>query len=302
MSALITSLKSVSLFSELDDSELSTLREMMKVETFVAGQLIIREGEPGDSFHVITEGEVAFITVDGRGHELVLDTAEPGGWFGELSLLTGDPRSARVKAMTAVKTLWIDRDNLLKFLDTHPHAALDLLAVIGRRLAKADQLLRQTASQNVNEIMESKVTAWQKMADFIATISASAPFVAIHLVWFGIWIVWNLWKGDKGFDPFPFGLLTMIVSLEAIFLSIFVLVAQGRSGEIDRIAADVDHQVNIKAEQQTSLILSRLDDLQKAMGATHSEHVAIIKEIDDKVDGLRGDVMKSRTNGDGVRG
>lgn len=301
MSALITSLKSVSLFSELDETELSTLRQMMKPESFVPGQLIIREGEPGDSFHVITEGEVAFITLDAAGRELVLDTAEAGGWFGELSLLTGDPRSARVKAMTAVKTLWIDRDTLLHFLDTHPHAALDLLAVIGRRLAKADQLLRQSASRNVNEIMESKVTTWQKVADFIATVSASAPFVVTHLVWFGGWIAYNLYKGEKGFDPFPFGLLTMIVSLEAIFLSIFVLVAQGRSGEIDRIAADVDHQVNIKAEQQTSLILSRLDDLQRGMGHMHNEHLAIIREIDEKVESVRSDVTRASGNGNLTR-
>lgn len=279
----IAKLKGVSLFSNLDAAELQALRDRMQVSGFAPGQVIIREGEPGDSFHVIVEGEVAFVTVDAGGHEIMLDTAGPGGWFGELSLLTGDPRSARVKAVTAVTTLCLDRESFRSFLVAQPHAVLDVLAVIGRRLAKADDLLRKSASRNVNELAQQKATAWQRIADVIARVSSSAPFVVTHLVWFATWIGYNLVRGENGFDPFPFGLLTMIVSLEAIFLSIFVLVSQGRSGEIDRIAADVDHQVNLKAEQQTGLILSRLDDLQRGMAHMHGEHLAVIREINAKV-------------------
>lgn len=282
-------LKAVALFSGMDDDELAGVGSRMQVCRFAPGQVIIREGEPGDSFHVIAEGEVAFLTVNSGGTEIVLDTAGVGGWFGELSLLTGDPRSARVKAVGAVSTLCLGRDEFREFLMSHPHAALDVLAVIGRRLAKADALLRKSASKNVNELMAAKATAWQRIADVIASVSSSAPFVLVHLVWFGGWIGWNVvaplmgWPG--GFDPFPFGLLTMVVSLEAIFLSIFVLVAQGRSGEIDRLAADVDHQVNMKAEQQTALLLSRLDDLQRGLAHMHGEHLQMMRQIDGKVAG-----------------
>jgi CRP/FNR family transcriptional regulator, cyclic AMP receptor protein len=270
-------LKGVALFSNMDDAELTALGQTMQHAHFAPGQVIIREGERGDSFHVIIDGEVAFLTVDSGGHEITLDKAEAGGWFGELSLLTGDPRSARVKAVSAVTTLWLDRESFRNFLVTHPHAVLDVLAVIGRRLAKADQLLRLSASRNVNELMEAKATTWQRVADVIARTSSSAPFVLTHIVWFGGWILWNVFGGDKAFDPYPFGLLTMVVSLEAIFLSIFVLVSQSRAGEKDRIAADIDHQVNLKAEQQTSLILSRLDDLERGMHFLHEQQIQRIR-------------------------
>lgn len=279
----IEKLKRVSLFSNMDDTEIAELRKSMQVCRFAPGHVIIREGEPGDSFHVIVEGEVAFVTVDAGGREITLDTAEEGQWFGELSMLTGDPRSARVKAVGAISTLSLDRDAFRAFLLRQPHAALDVLAVIGRRLARADELLRKTASRNVNELMEAKATTWQRTADTIASVSASAPFVCFHLVWFGSWILYNLVRGENGFDPFPFGLLTMVVSLEAIFLSIFVLVSQNRSGEKDRLVADIDHQVNMKAEQQTGLILARLDDLERGMAHMHGEHFAIMKTIDEKI-------------------
>lgn len=270
-------LKEVSLFSSLSTEQLETLATAMERRRFMPGQVIIREGEPGDSFHVITAGEVAFLTVDAGGQEITLDTAGVGGWFGELSMLTGDPRSARVKAIERTETLSLDREAFRRFLIANPEAGIDVLAVIGRRLARADELLRKTAARNVNKVVEEQATLWQRTADTIAAVSASAPFVCGHLIWFGIWIGYNLLRGENGFDPFPFGLLTMVVSLEAIFLSIFVLVSQNRSGEKDRIAADIDHQVNMKAEQQTGLILRRLDDLERGMHSLHEEHLSILR-------------------------
>lgn len=275
----LEALRKVSLFSKMDDEELLSLSKELRPVHFAPNQVIIREGEPGDSFHVVTSGNVAFLTVDAAGREIQLDTAGPGQWFGELSMLTGDPRSARVKALSDVTTLSLDINAFRDFVMRTPHAALDILAVIGKRLANAGVLLRRSAAPNVNELADEQITLWQKVADFIATMSSSATFSVVHLVWFGAWIVFNLFRGEKGFDPYPFGLLTMVVSLEAIFLSIFVLVSQGRSGEIDRLAADVDHQVNMKAEAQTQLILQRLDDLERGMHHLHAEHVTLTREI-----------------------
>lgn len=279
-------LRSVTLFSSLSDEQLQTLMTAMERRRFMPGQVIIREGEPGDSFHVITSGEVAFLTVDAGGHEITLDTAGVGGWFGELSMVTGDPRSARVKAVERTETLCLGRDAFRRFLVSNPEASLDVLAVIGRRLARADELLRKTTARNVNQVAEEQATIWQKTADTIAAVSASAPFVVGHLIWFGLWIGYNLLRGEAGFDPFPFGLLTMVVSLEAIFLSIFVLVSQNRSGEKDRIAADIDHQVNMKAEQQTGLILRRLDDLERGLHHLHDEQTQLLKSRGSSFNGM----------------
>src|SRR5258705_286297 len=104
----IDKLKQVPLFSTMDDQEIAGIRAIMDENTFAPGQVILREGEPGDNFHVILEGDVQFLTQDAGGGELVLDEATAGGFFGELSMLTGDPRSARVRAVAVVKTLSLD--------------------------------------------------------------------------------------------------------------------------------------------------------------------------------------------------
>jgi len=109
------------------------------------------------------------------------------------------------------------------------------------------------------------------VSDVIATIAASQAFTLIHIGWFGTWITMNvlaaagLLPPRLGFDPYPFGLLTLIVSLEAIFLSIFVLVSQNRQVERDRIRTDVDHQVNVKAHLEIMGIVQRLERIERAV-------------------------------------
>jgi uncharacterized membrane protein len=121
--------------------------------------------------------------------------------------------------------------------------------------------------KNVNEVIEERATTWRKAADTIATVSASQPFVLFHLFWFGGWMQVNAVMGKNAFDPFPFGLLTMIVSLEAIFLSIFVLVSQNRSGEKDRIRADLDYQVNLRAHLAIMQLHQKIDRVQAALAS-----------------------------------
>ena len=121
-------------------------------------------------------------------------------------------------------------------------------------------------SRNVNELAEERLTLGERIADSIAEFSGSMPFLIGNAVWFGLWILWNQpWFPGADFDPFPFGLLTMIVSLEAIFLSIFVLISQNRQSLKDRLAAEIDHQVNTKAEIEIGLVLRRLDDLEEGL-------------------------------------
>ena len=162
--------------------------------------------------------------------------------------------------------LGLDRDEFFAFLQQHPPASIDVLTVLSQRLHRVDRLLQKSASRNVNDIVDDKLTIGQRIADVIADFSGSIPFLLINVLFFMIWILWNQsWMGDLEFDPFPFGLLTMIVSLEAIFLSIFLLISSNRQAAKDRIAAEVDHQVNTKAEIEIGLVLQRLDDLEQSM-------------------------------------
>jgi uncharacterized membrane protein len=131
---------------------------------------------------------------------------------------------------------------------------------------KADELLRTRVSRNVNEEMAESLTALQHVSDWIAWFSGSMPFLLLNLAWFGLWIFFNVARvGVPHFDPYPFGLLTMIVSLEAIFLSCFVLISQNRQSEKDHVRSDIEYEVNIKAELEVAHLHEKTDRIYEEM-------------------------------------
>lgn len=136
---------------------------------------------------------------------------------------------------------------------------------------------------NIRKNTENQRTTEEKIADTITDFSGRMYFVYFHLAWFAIWIVINLGLfGIEPFDPFPFGLLTMIVSLEAIFLSAFVLISQNRlSAETDR-RADLDLQMNLLAEHELTRALQMLDAIQDKLG--------IENDSDEELNDLEKDV------------
>ncbi len=123
-----------------------------------------------------------------------------------------------------------------------------------------------------------------RVADRITDFSGSMAFVYLHLVWFGVWVIANTgFFGLHAFDPFPYGLLTMIVSLEAIFLSTFVLISQNRMGEENDHRADLDLQVDLLAEHETTRILQMLQAIQDHLGITDDRTAEIAElELDKK--------------------
>jgi len=251
----------------LDDKDRQELAADLDVVRFPAGQVLFNYGDPGDSLYVIRTGEVEVFFKDDTGQRIVLDTARAGDVFGELSLLDGGPRTASVVATQDLEALRVNRTNLDHFLQRHPAATLDLLTAMGRRLRATSEKLRHTASRNVNEEMEDKRSAVQKAADWIAEFSGSIAFLVIHIVLFTGWIVANTgWiPGVPVFDPFPYGLLTMSVSLEAIFLSVFVLLSQNRQAAKDRIRSDIEYDVNLKAELEVAHLHEKVDHLTAEM-------------------------------------
>jgi CRP/FNR family transcriptional regulator, cyclic AMP receptor protein len=277
----ISTLKNVQLFGSMDEQELTALRGVMGERRFVPGQVIIRQGEPGDHFHVISEGRVQFSTVDADGHELPLGEAGPGAFFGELSMLTGEPRTARVKALDSVRTLTLGRDELHAFLLKYPHAAINVLTEIARRLHKTDAMLRQSVSRNVNVIADEKSTLGQRIADGFATMMGSWTFIIVQTVLLAIWVTLNAIAWEKRWDPYPFILLNLVLSFQSAYAAPIIMMSQNRSSEKDRLAAEIDHQVNVKAEIKTGQIISRLDDLERAMHALHQEQVAMLRPSPD---------------------
>jgi uncharacterized membrane protein len=270
-------LAEVPFFEFLDEEERNALAGLVEVVKVAAGTPVFNYGDPGDCLYVIRSGEVEVFFKDDTGQRIVLETAGRGHVFGEISLLDGGPRTASVVATQDLEALRVDRADLETFLRKNPHAALDMLTATGKRLRNTAELLRHTTSRNVNEEMEDTRTSVQKVADWIAEFSGSITFLNTHVVLFFVWIILNVdwikrvevaWlQRISGFDPFPFGLLTMCVSLEAIFLSVFVLLSQNRQAAKDRIRGDIEYDVNLKAELEVAHLHEKVDRLQAESSA-----------------------------------
>lgn len=258
-------LKQIPLFSKLDDTELRGVRAIMRSETFAPGRVIIRQGEPGDTFYVIQSGKVQYLSHDASDNEIIIDEAGAGGFFGELSMLTGEPRAVRVRAVEEVSTLTLQRQQFMDFLVKHPHAAIEVLTVLGQRLHRTDILLRQSVSRNVNDVEKEQLTLGQRVADSFAALMGSWPFIIVQSCILFFWVLLNVMAWMNQWDPYPFILLNLALSFQAAYAAPIIMMSQNRSADKDRLAAEIDHETNVRAELKTGLILKRLDDLEKAI-------------------------------------
>lgn len=249
------------LFKLLDAAERADLERVLDRRTLAPEEKVFAIGEPGDALYIVGTGNVELFVKDNAGSKIILTVCGPGEIFGELSLFDGGARTASAVCLEECELLILDRDDLLAFLRRHPDAALDLLATMGQRIRSADEMLRRRVSRNINTEMEFRSTTVERVADAIAAFSGSIGFLIMNAVWFLGWIIWNLLPYVSHFDPYPFGFLTMVVSLEAIFLSIFVLVSQNRQGMKDRLRADSEYEVNLKAELEITQLHEKVDFL-----------------------------------------
>jgi CRP/FNR family cyclic AMP-dependent transcriptional regulator len=270
-------------FQPLDDAERAAIAPTLEEVHFPAGHVIFEIGDPGDALYVIRSGEVEVFIKDDTGTRIVLELDGQDDFFGEISLLHPGPRTATALVTRDVEALRVDRDDLERCLEHHPTMALDLLEVVGARLRDVNTRLRHTASRNVNDQMADTRSTVQRVADWIAEFSGSITFLLINAGLFLIWIVVNtdLVPGVAAFDPFPFGLLTMAVSLEAIFLSIFVLISQNRQAAKDRVRADIEYDVNLKAELEIAQLHEKIDDMNAdVLAHVHNLETGLNRRLD----------------------
>jgi len=264
-------LREVPLFSEMDEDEVAGIRAIMDERKFKPGQIIIREGETGDLFYVVTEGQVEIIVRDADGSDIILHVAGPGDFFGELSMLTNQPRSARVRAVDQVTTLVLERDEFFNFLRTHTHAAIDVMVELGGRLHENDALLRRMASRNVNEIEEERMTLGQRVADKAADIIGSWSFIIFQSVLIVVWITLNVVAWVNHSDEYPFVLMNVALSMQAAYAGPVIMMSQNRQSAKDRLAAEIDHDVNTKAEIEINNLVRRMDELEITIEENQSE-------------------------------
>lgn len=279
MPCTASNLSEVNLFQLLDEEELAELARVVDAKQAAAGEVIFNAGDLGDALYIVGHGQVELSVKDTTGEKIVLATAEKNDIFGELSMLDSRPRSATATALTDVELLLLDREDLLMLFKKQPDAALNMLAVMSGLLRKVDRLVQMRVSRNVNEEMEEKLPALQRIADWIAWFSGSMHFLILNGLWFVVWIGMNTVGPDNAqFDPFPFGLLTMIVSLEAIFLSCFVLISQNRQAAKDKIRSDIEYDVNIKAELEVAHLHEKVDHIYEELTTKFGDFERLLRQ------------------------
>jgi len=259
-----TFLANISLFTQLDDDERGVLASAMQERPVKAGETLFRAGEPGDSMFIVQSGRVELFVKDKAGQKILLHVAEVGEFFGELSLLDGGSRTATGCVLDPGVLFVLDREDLQQLFRKRPDAALDMLAAMGRMTRKANALLQARVSRNVNEQVEvDRGNIVMRTADWVANFSGSITFLVVHVFFFAAWIGFN--SLPIAFDPFPYNLLTMTVSLEAIILSTLLLFSGNRSAARDRIRSDIEYEVNLKAELEVAHLHDKTDLMHEEM-------------------------------------
>ena len=255
-------------FQLLDDDELAELAAHVDEVSFAAGQTIFRAGDPGGVMHAVLAGRVEVSILDGDRKRVVLHALGPGEIFGELSLFDGEPRSATVVAVEPTRTFLVDRDDLGRLFARRPGAALEVLAVLGRRLRATDRLLSERVARNPNEVLDEKATFGDRVADGVARFGGSWSFMFSFAGFLAVWVVANtvLLLGRKEpFDPYPFILLNLFLTMLAAIQAPVIMMSQNRQDAKDRVRSELDYQVNLKAELEITQLHEKFDRLEQRL-------------------------------------
>lgn len=265
MSNALEMLAEVPMFELLDAKERKALAKLLQTRTHSKGETIFSFGDVGDEVFIIHEGRVEVFVENTEGQKIILANNERGDVFGEISLLDGGPRTATAVAVEDTQTLVLDRDQLLEFIKENPHAALDMLTVMGRRLRSTDELLRTQVSRNANEEEEETLTFGERVADKVAAFGGSWTFIlsfgGFLLGWMGL----NVVLAAYAFDPFPFILLNLCLSALAALQAPVIMMSQNRQAAKDRLKADLDYAINLKAELEVAQLHNKVDKIYEAM-------------------------------------
>lgn len=271
MSTNVTMIGEVPIFELLDDEEREALAQMLDCRDFKAGDNIFKYGEQGGEIYIVRSGRVELYVESTDGEKIILAENERGDVLGELSFLDGGLRTATALAREDTETLTMHRDRLLEFIDKHPHAAMDLLTVVGRRLRTTDDLLRTRVSRNVNVEAEDRMTLGERVADKVAAFGGSWTFITIFAVVMLVWVLMNTTALFRDhFDPYPFILLNLFLSMTAAIQAPVIMMSQNRQSSKDRLQADMDYEVNLKAELEVAQLHRKVDNMYERL----EEHFA----------------------------
>jgi uncharacterized membrane protein len=250
------SLARVPLFKRLEPHELEHLAEEIDQVNYKAGDTIFNEHDRGDALYILEEGNVRIWVYDDDVKEVTLAQLKPGDFFGELAVLDRGERSSSATAVTDIHLHRLSSDDFQKFLTDHPDAAIDVICEIAQRMRQTNLLVSQRASKNINVEIAEKSTIGQRIADKVASFGGSWTFIIIYASALVTWMAFNTFvlvhygHGEEGaqFDPYPYILLNLMLSMTAAMQAPIIMMSQNRSAEKDRLAAEQDFKVNLKSE------------------------------------------------------
>ena len=262
----IETLRHVPLFESLDTEAADELCELLESLDCKAGTVLFRAGDEGDAMYVIEQGTVRISVRAKDGHEVTLTELHRGDFFGEMALFDGKPRSADAHVAEDARLAVLSREHFLSFVGNNPNVALEMLTALANRLRHTDELLRHSATRNVNVEEAARLTLADRAADIIAEFGGSWKFILAAVVLVNVWVwvnMWLSWIGKINFDPYPFLLLSTAINVLSILQAPIILMSQNRQSHKDRLRAEIDYQVNLKNELALNEILEHLKSLEQ---------------------------------------
>lgn len=250
------SLSRIPLFKRLTPEELEQLAREVDQVKFEDNETIFNEQDKGDALYVVESGSVRIWVLDEDVKPVTLTELKPGEFFGELAVLDRGPRSTNATAIVETTLHRLSSDDFQAFLMQHPDVAIDVICEIGARMRQTNMLVSQRASRNINVQMEEGATIGQRVADRVASFGGSWTFIIIYVSFLMAWMAFNSFilihyghrEGGAQFDPFPYILLNLMLSMTAALQAPIIMMSQNRAAEKDRLAAEQDFQVNLKSE------------------------------------------------------
>jgi uncharacterized membrane protein len=260
----IDTLRQVPLFESLDDKAAKELSELLETLDCKAETFLFRTGDAGDAMYLIEHGKVRICVQAIDGHEVTLTELGRGDFFGEMALLDGQRRSADAVVAEDARLALLSREHFLSFMRSNPDVALEMLTALANRLRRTDELLRHSATRNVNVEERAQFTLADRAADIIAEFGGSWKFIISAVLFFNLWVLINTWLLAKGgFDPYPYLLLNCAINMLAVLQAPIILMSQNRQSHKDRLRSEIDYQINLKNELALNEIIQRLKTLER---------------------------------------
>ena len=258
-------LKHVPLFALLDDDELAVLAAQVELKKFAPRQRIYKIGDPGKHAYILMDGTVQVTTVDEDNQEVLVDQPAHGEFFGFASMLEQTPHQTTAQALEECACIEVSRDDITVLIERKPHAGMDLLTTLGHQLHAAQQLVRLRATRNANEIIERQETFGERIADAVAGFGGSWTFIILFSVILAVYATINVLLDKRAWDPYPFILLNLFLSMLAAVQAPVIMMSQNRQDTKDRLRGELDFDVNRRAASDIQGLARKLNLLDEKM-------------------------------------